>query len=222
MEIKSTQFEVKEIRADGTFAGYGSVFGNIDSYDDVIVKGAFKDTLNKARAKGRMPALLWQHDTSKPIGVFTSMVEDEYGLYVEGKLLKDDVAQAKEAYALLKAGALSGMSIGFYIKDGRMDTESGLRYLTEIDLFEVSLVTFPANDDARITGVKQLKTQAGELPSIKEFEAFLRDAGGFSRGQAKAIAGHGYRALERDAQSDETDAVNSLQSLVASLKGNSK
>jgi HK97 family phage prohead protease len=158
-------FETKALDDAGrTFEGYGSVFGVLDSYADIVAKGAFRRTLKESKAKGRMPALLWQHDPSKPIGVYEDMREDETGLIVKGRL--SDTQLGREAYTLLKDGALSGLSIGFRTLKSKVDEENGVRTLTDIELWETSLVTFPANDAARVTGVKA----DGELPTEREFE----------------------------------------------------
>lgn len=190
-------FEVKAADDAGrSFEGYGSVFGVLDSYADIVAKGAFKRTLKEHRQKGRAPALLWQHDPSKPIGVYDEMREDETGLFVKGHL--SDTQLGREAYALLKDGALSGLSIGFRTLKSKIDDESGIRTLTELELWEVSLVTFPANDAARVTAVKA----DGTLPTEREFEHFLRDAG-FTRDHAKAIISKGYRLTRREAMSSD-------------------
>ena len=142
---------LKSLDAKGKFAGYASVFDVVDSQKDIILRGAFAQTL-----KGRVSdiKMLWQHQQNQPIGVFEKMFEDTRGLYVEGKLLLD-VAKAKEAYALLKEGAISGLSIGYSPIKWRIDEKTGVRLLAQVDLWEVSLVTFPANDAAKITVVKQ-------------------------------------------------------------------
>ena len=115
---KSFPFEMKSLAADGTFAGYGSVFGNVDSYGDVVMPGAFSDSLADWKAKGRFPPVLWQHDSRQPIGPFTAMREDPKGLHVEGKLLVNDVQLAREAHALISTGAIGGMSIGYNVAPG--------------------------------------------------------------------------------------------------------
>lgn len=151
----SAPIEIKEVSADGTFTGYGAVFGNLDSDRDVITAGAFSKTLKKK--KPNKIKLLWQHDPSQPIGIWEVMEEDKRGLKVQGRLLiGQGVPKADEAYALLKAGALDAMSIGFAIPQGGADWDSakGVRTITEVDLWEISLVTFPANHRARVTRVK--------------------------------------------------------------------
>lgn len=188
-------FELKSISSDGAFSGYGAVFGNVDSYGDVIAPGAFAKSLASSAAKGRMPAMLWQHDSDHPIGVWTAMREDAKGLYVEGRLLIDAVAKAQEAHALLKAGALSGMSIGFLPVVSEWDDKQELRTLKEVDLWEVSLVTFPANDDARVSDVKSVEG----VSTVRDMERFLREEGGFSRSCAKAILAKARTVLRREA-----------------------
>ena len=203
---------VKSLGDDGSFAGYASVFDVVDSYSDVVKKGAFVASIERLKEKNRKLPILWMHDPSKPIGTFTKLIEDEYGLYVEGQLLVDDVAQAKEAYALLKAEAISGMSIGYYLKKYESDKDAGVWNLTEIDLFETSLVTFPANDQARIIDVKS-KLEEGELPSLKEFEKLLREAG-FSKTQATAIANHGLSKLHKE-QSESVSVLDGVLSILS-------
>ena len=97
MTRKSFNFELKAVQEDGFFSGYGAVFGNVDWYNDVILPGAFKASLEKWQSKNKMPPVLWNHNDSEPIGVYTQIYEDEKGLFVEGKLLIDDVPRAKSA-----------------------------------------------------------------------------------------------------------------------------
>lgn len=152
-ETRAYALQIKATGDDGSIEGYGSVYGVRDNYDDVIASGAFGESLKSHKSNGTMPAMLWQHDSSEPIGVWTAMVEDSKGLKITGKLALDTV-RGKEAHALLKMGALNGLSIGFMSKQWTYDRDSEVRTLTEIDLWEVSLVTFPANEKARITNVK--------------------------------------------------------------------
>ena len=188
--------EIREVREDGTFTGYGSVFGNVDAYGDIVEAGAFAKSIEKKK-----PALLWQHDPTQPVGVWEEISEDKHGLLMRGRLLIGKVAKATEARELLKAGAISGLSIGYmpvkweYDKDPRDSDEKAkrtVRRLKEIDLWEVSLVTFPANDAARVTGVKNLAT-------IQDVEESLRDAG-YSRSEAKSLISR-IKDLQRDAES---------------------
>lgn len=205
-------FEVKSIDETGYFTGYASVFDEVDSHGDIVKKGAFTKSLQKKSEQGRKLPILWQHDPANPIGVYERALEDSYGLYVEGQLLIDDVVQAKEAHALMKAGAVTGLSIGFYLEDYDVDKSQGFWNLTEIDLFEVSTVTFPSNDRSRVIDVKS-KLDEGELPTLKEFEKFLREAG-FSKTQATAIANHGLSKLHKE----QSESVSVLDGVLSILK----
>ena len=142
--------ELKSLEEDGRFAGYASVFDVVDNQRDVVERGAFSGTL---RNRLKDIKLLWQHQMSEPIGVIERMFEDERGLYVEGRLLMS-VAKAREAYALLKEKVVTGLSIGYSPVRFIIDAKTGVRKLKEVALWEVSLVTFPANDSAGVTVVK--------------------------------------------------------------------
>lgn len=212
----NVNLELKSVEDNGSFSGYGSIFGNKDSYGDIVVKGAFNSSLKKWSEKGKLPALLWQHKTDEPIGVYTRMEEDERGLYVEGKLLKDDDPLAKRAYGHLKAGSLSGMSIGYMSIDEEYDKKTDSLMLKELDLWEVSLVTFPANEAAQVESVKRTLLR-GELPRQKNIEAILRDAG-FSRKQAKAFMAEGVKGLGlRDV--DNSLELEAIKKLTQTIKG---
>jgi len=197
IEIKqlSRPFEIKEIDEQGQFSGYGAMFGNMDSYRDIIERGAFKRTLAAAKKKKRWPAMLWQHKTDCPVGVFDEMHEDETGLFVSGRLAIN-TEKGRDAYELLKMGAISGMSIGYSTVKCKYDEKQLTRTLLDVELYEVSLVTMPANDDARVSSVKSIKT-------IREFEAFLREEGGFSNAAAKAISSRGFKAGSEPRDEDE-------------------
>jgi len=138
------------------------------------------------------------------------MREDERGLYVEGKLLVNDVQQARETHALLKAGAISGMSIGYRVVKDETDGKSGVRRLLELKLFEVSVVTFPANEAATITAVKNVE----ELQTLADVEEYLRDAGSFSRKQAVTLVS-GIKAIARSVS--EGGAKNQVKQALAIL-----
>lgn len=147
--------EVKEVTADGMFVGYASMFNNVDLDRDIIAPGAFSKSLAK-RAPKKIK-MLWQHDPRQPIGVWEELSEDSRGLKVRGRLLVNQgVPKADEAYALLKAGAIDSMSVGFIIPPGgwEYDDKKQVRVIKEADLWEASLVTFPANPKARVTRVK--------------------------------------------------------------------
>lgn len=137
--------------ADGTFEGYASVFGFMDLGRDVVMPGAFEDTLRQKGAHG--VRLLYQHDPARPIGRWQAMEEDGHGLFVRGQL---DLAlpKARAAFTAMQAGALTGLSIGYRTKAERVDRQTGLRRLDAIDLWEISLVTRPLNPKARVMRVK--------------------------------------------------------------------
>ncbi|MDR6952717.1 HK97 family phage prohead protease [Ancylobacter sp. 3268] len=141
-----------EIEADGRFEGYAALFGRVDLGRDLIVRGAFARSLAERGAGG--VRMLFQHDPAEPIGVWTELREDATGLFVRGRLMPD-VARAREVLALMRAGAIDGLSIGFRAVEGRTDPRSRVRRLTRIDLWEVSVVTFPMQPDARIDAVKR-------------------------------------------------------------------
>jgi len=204
--------KIKAVNEKGEFSGYGSVFGNKDSYGDIVVKGAFEKSLAAWKEKGAMPAMLWQHNTQEPIGVYTKMEEDATGLYVEGRLLVDDDPLSRRAHAHMKAGSLTGLSIGFITDDWEYDSQIDAFKINEIDLWEVSLVTFPANEEARVENVKSI-LGAGDSPAPKQVERVLRDAG-FSRQQAKSFIAHGYSGLGQR----EADNSVELKSMTASMQ----
>jgi uncharacterized protein len=190
---------IKSVTDTGEFEGYGSVFGVKDSYSDIVMAGAFAKTLSDWKAKESMPAMLWQHDPHEPIGIYTDIKEDDVGLYVKGRLLIEDDPLAKRAHAHMKAGSLSGLSIGYWLEDYDYDSSKDAFLLREIDLLEISLVTFPANDAARVSNVKSALAD-GVPPRPSDMERLLRDAG-LSRSQAKAFMACGYSALDqRDAE----------------------
>ena len=212
---KSFNLEIKAVQEDGFFSGYGAVFGNVDWYNDVILPGAFAKSLEKWAEKNKMPPVLWNHNDGEPIGVYTNIYEDSKGLFVEGRLLIDDVPRAKSTHALLKAGAIDGLSIGYKTKKANQQT-NGIRELIELDLGEISIVTMPANEQSLITSVKS-KLEEGELPTLPEFEKFLRESG-FSKTQSTAIAGKGLRHLLSESE-DEKLQAKSISNALEILRG---
>jgi HK97 family phage prohead protease len=146
-------FQLKALGDDGSFAGYGSVFGVADAFADVVAPGAFTRSLAEHASLGTLPAMLWQHDSRQPIGVWSALREDAVGLQVAGRLALKTPGGAA-AYELLKLGAVNGLSIGYVTITSKIDETTRRRHLLEVDLWEVSLVTFPANPRARVTAVK--------------------------------------------------------------------
>lgn len=212
MTTKTIDFacELKATGDSGTFSGYGSVFNVTDKGGDIVAPGAFAETLSAAKTAGRLPVMLWQHNMREPIGVYTSMEEDSVGLKVEGKLALK-TARGAEAYELLKMGAISGLSIGYRVRDDSWDRVTGVRTIKKADLVELSLVTMPMNDSARISAVKTIE----ELESLSEIERHLRDAGGFSRSEATALVSRIKSVVGR---SDSGERAAPLADLVDVLK----
>lgn len=191
-EMKFTRLAVERVAPDGAFEGYASVFGVTDQGGDIVAPGAFRRSLEKRPAA--QIRMLWQHDPAEPIGIWDDIVEDAHGLRVHGRLLPE-IARARELLSLMRAGAVDGLSIGFRTIRARRQAGQAVRTLIEVDLWEISVVTFPMNESARIAAVKQIGT-------LREFEAFLRDAGGFTRAEAKRLAARGYAGIaeQRDAE----------------------
>jgi HK97 family phage prohead protease len=187
LDFKNAAFELKrEPDEDGTFEGYASVFDVVDQGMDVVAPGAFRKSLNS----GRKVKMLWQHDTREVIGVWDSIAEDQRGLYVKGRLLKE-VAKGREAMALMRAGAIDSMSIGYRTVEAEAEGNGRVRRLKEIDLFEISAVTFPMLPDAKITAVKN---DDGRFDP-KLMERALRDVCGLSISEAKAFMADGFKAI---------------------------
>lgn len=212
-ETRAFALDLRATGENGEVEGYGSVFGVRDSYDDVIEAGAFRASLAAHKAAGTMPAMLWQHDPDEPIGVWSDMQEDEKGLRVKGQLALETV-RGREAHALLKMGALNGLSIGFVAVQKSWNDRDGVRILSEIDLWEVSLVTFPANGKARVTGVKSVDG----LAAPKDAERALREAG-FSKADATAFVSRVMRMGEerREAAQSTAEAQKAADRLLSSL-----
>lgn len=193
MSVIHRFYETKFAPSEGdtkTFSGYASVFGVVDSYGDVIEKGAFAQSIYEAKNKGAWPAMLLQHggygmmaEDMSPIGIWLDLSEDDIGLKSEGKLA--DTQRGADTYQLMKMEprpAITGLSIGYIpIKwDNRREPEDPRRRLREVKLFEISPVTFPANAEARVSEVKSLE-------SMSEIEGYLREACGLSRSEARRL-----------------------------------
>jgi hypothetical protein len=192
-------FQLKALTDAGTFTGYGSVFNVKDSYGDIVMPGAFVESLATQKAAGRLPAMLWQHRSAEPLGVYTSMEEDSLGLKVEGQLALSTVRGA-EAYELMMMKphpAISGLSIGYVTREDSYDKVTGINTLKKLDLWEVSLVTFPANDAARVQGVKNIEG----IESIRDAEKYLRDTG-LSRKESVAFIARVKHLSQSDSDGD--------------------
>ncbi len=150
LETKFCSFDGDIGLKDGTvITGYASLFGATDKGGDAVQKGAFKACLNRIAKKGTKVKMLWQHDPTCPIGVWDEVVEDGKGLRVKGRILTE-VQAGREALALLEAGAIDGLSIGYRTLRSEKSAKGG-RLLHEIELWEVSLVTFPMLSEARVS-----------------------------------------------------------------------
>ena len=208
MNHHDISFEIKEVNSSGTFCGYGSVYSVIDQGDDIVMPGAFTKSLADLSIKSQMPAMLWQHRVAEPIGAYTSVKEDESGLFVEGKLaLKTQ--RGAEAFELMQMKAISGLSIGFITNDADFNAKTGIRSIKSADLYEISLVTFPMNDAARVSAVKSI-SEIGDLTSA---ENYLRDAGGLSRREAKTFIST-LKALSLRKAGDESEEMKAIALLL--------
>lgn len=154
------EFEAKAIAEDGSFVGYASTFGNEGLGRDVMMAGAFVKSL--ARRPAGKVKMLRGHDTAEPIGIWTDLVEDRKGLLAKGQLILETV-KGRETHALLKAGALDALSVGYRTLKDHFDRTKGVRFLDEVDLFEISVVTFPMNPRAGISAVKGDPDRAAAL-----------------------------------------------------------
>jgi HK97 family phage prohead protease len=213
LEIKA---EIKAVSEDdeeyGTFEGYGSIFNNTDLGNDIIASGAFTKSIKKTGAKG--VKLLYQHKTDMPIGVYESIEEDEKGLKVRGRLAMKTQA-GRETYELMKMGALDGLSIGFRTSpEGQSyDPKKRVRTISEVELMEISVVTFPMNPKAKVRKVK------GQELSIREWENGLRDAFSLSRSEAKMAAKAVQDAfIQRDAEDKVNPDAETIKTLTQKLK----
>ena len=160
----SPEFFIKSSKSDNTvIIGYASVFEVTDNQNDIISKGAFKNS------ESHNVKLLWQHDVTKPIGVIKYLAEDDYGLKIEAEINNKTLLGA-EASALIKQKAVSGLSIGFTIRSSDYNLQ-GLRVIDEVELMEISIVTFPANSMA---GISQIKQQTMDSTSLDELEHLVR------------------------------------------------
>ncbi len=195
MKFGTACLNIKDMKESGEIEGYGSTFGGEpDSYGDVIAHGAYSDSLAAHKSAGTMPKMFWQHDSREPIGKWFEAKEDSKGLFLRGKL-NMGVQRAREAYELLKARDIDGLSIGYRIKEYSVDTDTGVWTLEKIDLREVSIVSIGANDNATIASVKAAKAahelsdrlKAGDRLTEREFETWLKGLG-FSNSQAERAA----------------------------------
>ncbi|MBD9372106.1 HK97 family phage prohead protease [Rhizobium sp. ARZ01] len=221
MKTKDFALQVKGLSEDGTFEGYGSIFGNVDSYGEKVMPGAFVGSLAKHRREGSSVLMLWQHNADEPIGVWEDLAEDAKGLWGKGRLILE-VQKAREVHALMKGKAIGGLSIGY--REVKVTPDGNVRNLDELDLREISPVSFPANRRARIESVKSERMEEfacrlrdGDPMPIKDFEDILREAG-VPKSMAVAIASHGYAKAIRS-ESEGSKANEPAAFLQALLRG---
>ena len=208
----------KAVSDAGVIEGYASVFGNVDSYGEIVEPGAFVESLVKSQRTGRKIKMLYQHDPHQPIGVWDDLAEDAKGLWVKGRLLVEESPKAREVHGLLKAGALDGLSIGYRTIEAKpKDGKPGVISLTKLDLLENSIVTFAANERARVEVVKSI-LDAGALPTVREFEGLLREAG-FSKAKATAIAAAATPHLRGEPEGKAVNPVEFAERLRAAVLG---
>ena len=203
-EAKFIALDLKSVGEDGAFEGYASLFGREDLGRDVVLRGAFAESLSQRGARG--VRMLFQHDPAQPIGVWDEIVEDSKGLYACGRLMSE-VAKAREVMSLMKAGALDGLSIGFKALKAKRDAKSGVRRLEKIDLWEISVVTFPMLPDARVSGLKTRPLGQG-VPTARKFERWLTHDAGLTRAEARALMRDGLKGFQalREAGLGESEA----------------
>ena len=208
-ELKAYHDDDEKEKDKGMFEGYASIFGNKDLGNDVIEKGAFMRSLRKKGAK--KIKMLYQHHTKEPIGVFDKVMEDQNGLYVKGRLAMG-TQKGKEVYELMKMGAIDGLSVGYRVdaKGHHYDDKRKYRVLKEVDLMEISAVTFPMNPRARIQAVKSDMT-------VREWEHKLREVGNLSHSESKVAASAVHKALsqrEVDKDADLLGIINATTQIL--------
>lgn len=222
MKIKSTldridvPFEIKGFHDDDedffVFEGFASTFGNLDLVDDIVMPGAFRESIEK-----QFPVILWQHNPHEPIGVPLELRENEQGLFLKAKLPKNDSFVSGRVAPQLRIGSIKAMSIGFRVLDEEFDEDNPrIRRIKKVHLAEISLVTFPANPQAAITSVKTID-DINNIKTVREFEKALRDAG-FSKSAAETAASSKFNeSLRGEPVSDEIDLKNALASITKTL-----
>ena len=213
-------FELKAL-SSRQFEGYGSIFGNVDLGGDIVLPGAFKNSLAKHKSAGTMPQMFWMHQPDKVPGVWLEMEETNKGLYTRGELVDTDLGN--EMRTLLQKKAVRGESIGYRTIDSEYDKDGNL-LLKEIDLWEVSLVSLAMNPMAQVESVKARLSHDGEyVPTEREFERILRDAG-CSRKVATVLVAKLYDPESisgmlndhlRDAGAVDAEAEAAMQSIFA-------
>ena len=214
-EIKDMAVTVDVADNPGQIEGYASVFGEVDNGGDIVAPGAYARSLSEIAAKGRKVKMLWQHNPEQPIGVWDEVREDEKGLFVKGRILMD-LSKGREAAAMIEAGAIDGLSIGYRTVKATKNSE-GNRVLQDLELWEVSLVTFPMLESAIIGAKKSVqdeifeKLKAGDRLTEREFETLAKGLG-LSNSQAERAA-----RIHLKGQGEPAEAVQSGDEYSAAL-----
>lgn len=222
LEKKEVSFEVKALSDEGKIEGYASVFGELDLVDDIVMPGAFTTSIGALAGK-KLP-MLEGHNPDKPIGHWFSLSEDQKGLRIQGQInLK--TTRGRDMYEHLKAGDVSGLSIGYRTRRQETDDTTGIRKLLEVDLFEVSVVTFPALPSAQAESVKSkeaITMDEARSMSERDIENALtakQDARPLSRSVARAIMRGGISAIHSTQDAGEEKAVHTmLTSILTELR----
>jgi uncharacterized protein len=203
-EAQFTALDLKGVADDGAFEGYASLFGREDLGRDVVLPGAFRDSIAARGPSG--VRMLFQHNPAEPIGIWEMLMEDTKGLFVRGRLMPT-VARAREVLSLMRAGAIDGLSIGFRTIKAHRDRLRGVRRIEKIDLWEISIVTFPLLPEARISIMKSRPFVRTRL-SEREFERWLTQDAGLTRSEARAVLRSGFKGLAalRDAAANPIEA----------------
>lgn len=222
-EVKYAPLKLNTVASDGIFEGYASLFNTIDMGKDSVAPGAFKKHLGQQsynrRGSGKGPhfvKMLYQHNPSEPIGIWEEIKEDHKGLYVKGRLLPE-ICRAREVLILMQRGAIDGLSIGYKTIRSRPINRGSVRELLEVELYEISVVTFPMHPEARVQSVKKLPINNG-LPNIRDFERWLTRDAGFTRRQAQTAIAKGFKTLV--SKRDDADRANKTENCKQALTQN--
>ncbi len=217
--LSLSECEIKMDGDAGEFSGYASVFGGVDSYGDTIIKGAFESTL---RQHGK-PKMFYGHQAfdGMPIGKWTVAKEDDHGLFMKGEITPG-MSLAADVRAALKHGTLDGLSVGGFLKAGDFEQlDDGKRVIKKWSkLVEVSVVAFPADASARVD-LASVKGEVDQIETIRDFERFLRDAGGLTKGAAEALAARAkvvFGRGEPGAEAIDAKALGELHAVMHRLK----
>jgi HK97 family phage prohead protease len=219
LQLNNCEIKFASGESSGIFTGYGSTFGGVDSYGDTIVAGAYKNVIDAiGRGEARMPKMFLNHRSWElPIGKWVKLAEDDVGLLIDGELTPNN-PESEMVKAALQHETIDGLSIGYRLSPDDVEyiekPDGYVRLIKNIsELAEVSVVTFPADDSARVD-LASVKSALEEITTLKDFEDFLREAGGFSKRLATASASRLKRIMDRS-DSETLEVPEELQRLIA-------